>query len=78
LFQRLPLSSRVADRPRALRWLRLRRGRWRHDSVHPQKILHHLSVIIEGVGDGKCRQMQAELFSAAYNVFSLVNVATAL
>jgi hypothetical protein len=30
------------------------------------------------VGDGKCRQMQAELFSAAYDVFSPVNVAAAL
>jgi hypothetical protein len=33
------------------------------DSIHPQ-ILHHLSVVIECVGHGKCRQVQAYRFGA--------------
>ncbi len=36
-------------------------GGWHH-SVDPQ-ILDHLTVMIKGVGDGECSQMQAERFA---------------
>jgi len=38
--------------------LRRRRARGRHDAVHP-RILHHLSVVIEGMRSGKSGQVQA-------------------
>ena len=40
------------------RSVRLRPAGWGHDSVHAQ-ILHHLSVMIESVGDGECGQVEA-------------------